>query len=84
MSIYLCLLDGESHPTALEKLTPADRPHLHPSLGALHKHRLHAHSIPLPTNPTMSPPPNSGKQEWLEWKYTDEEEARRKAFLPLS
>ncbi|WWD18353.1 hypothetical protein CI109_102803 [Kwoniella shandongensis] len=42
MAIWVCLLD--------------DRPHLHPSLLALHKHRHNVHSIPLPPDPSTDLP----------------------------
>ncbi|KAK8858463.1 hypothetical protein IAR55_002690 [Kwoniella newhampshirensis] len=42
MGIFVCLLD--------------DRPHLHPTLSALHKHRQNVHSIPLPPDPSTDPP----------------------------
>ena len=116
-----------------------DRPHIHPSLADLHKHRLAVHSIPLPSDPntdlpisskdsTLSPtvqpdhpsqsgqaatqsdtimengttaqeggPPleirvegestelgENGNDEWMTWQFTEEEEARRKAYLPLA
>ncbi|ODN74328.1 hypothetical protein L202_06745 [Cryptococcus amylolentus CBS 6039] len=118
MGIYVCLLD--------------DRPHLYPSLAALHKHRHVSHSIPPPAGDavdtaagaasaaggdiTMSedPPTHTAadqdresairvlpenvkallsglqdqkdhqKEEWFHWRYTDEQEARRKSFLPLA
>ncbi|WWC70629.1 40S ribosomal eS28 domain-containing protein [Kwoniella pini CBS 10737] len=37
MGVFVCLLDN--------------KPHLHPSLQALHKHRLIIHKIPLPADP---------------------------------
>ncbi|WVF69323.1 hypothetical protein IAT40_004099 [Kwoniella sp. CBS 6097] len=130
MGVYVCLLD--------------ERPHLHPSLQALHRHRLNAHQIPLPPDPINDLPiphratslqsdsstsaavdatddpavldamqqqdvdmsaaphqalplPNTkrasavrdqdavgAKQEWFTWKFTQEEELRRKAYLPLA
>lgn len=33
-----------------------ENPHLHPSLTALHKHRLAAHGIPLPSRPDIDHP----------------------------
>ncbi|WRT67656.1 uncharacterized protein IL334_004628 [Kwoniella shivajii] len=42
MGIYVCLLD--------------DKPHLHPSLSALHKHRYNIHRIPIPPDPTNDLP----------------------------
>ncbi|WWC62420.1 uncharacterized protein I303_105016 [Kwoniella dejecticola CBS 10117] len=42
MGVYVCLLD--------------DKPHLHPSLHALHKHRLTIHGIPLPLDPANDLP----------------------------
>ena len=62
----------------------SDRPHLHPNLAALHKHRLVAHSITLPPDPNVDLPVTKGAQEWLTWKYSEEEETRRKAYLPLA
>ena len=63
----------------------SDRPHLHPNLAALHKHRLVAHSIPLPLDPNNDLPTTKGEeQEWLTWKYSEEEVTRRKAYLPLA
>ncbi|OCF43918.1 hypothetical protein I317_02188 [Kwoniella heveanensis CBS 569] len=107
MGVFVCLLD--------------DRPHLHPSLLALHRHRLNAHQIPLPPDPNNdlpipsphvqalsnsevspedvdmsssniqpTPTPTPGqtvrkhRQEWFTWKFTQEEESRRKAYLPLA
>lgn len=61
-----------------------ERPHLHPNLAALHKHRLVAHSIPLPLDPNNDLPITKGEKEWLTWKYSEEEETRRKAYLPLA
>jgi hypothetical protein len=67
-----------------------ERPHLHPNLAALHKHRLVVHSIPLPLDPsndlTISQVTegNEARQEWFTWKYSEEEELRRKAYLPLA
>jgi hypothetical protein len=67
-----------------------ERPHLHPNLAALHKHRLVVHSIPLPSDPSNDLPSaqvTEGKvlkQEWFTWKYSEEEESRRKAYLPLA
>ena len=96
-AIFLCLLHGTSS-TALIKLS-ADRPLLHPSLGALHRHRFQAHSIPLPADPTKDLPikgevgvgavqgfdtNDEAKKEWLGWRLRHEEEARRKAYLPLN
>jgi hypothetical protein len=67
MAIYLCLLDGRLCPLspsnhfAVDLLVrasanSADNPHLHPSLIALHKHRLAAHGIPLPARPDIDHP----------------------------
>ncbi|CAK9780715.1 hypothetical protein CC85DRAFT_330360 [Cutaneotrichosporon oleaginosum] len=65
MGIFLCLID--------------ERPHLHPSLQALHAHRARAHGRPAP-DPTREP---SGQRlEWTAWKLSPEEEARRAAWLP--
>ena len=71
MGIWLCLKD--------------DRAHLHPSLLALHKHRLAAHGIPIPaeSNKTLLSAEGEG-EEWISWKFSEEEEARRKAYLPLA
>jgi len=93
MGIFVCLLDGKS---ALSRIyaeaDTAERPHLHPNLAALHKHRLVAHSIPLPLDPNNDLPKSQMtvteekevRQEWFTWKYSEEEELRRKAYLPLS
>ncbi|WWC88808.1 uncharacterized protein L201_003721 [Kwoniella dendrophila CBS 6074] len=107
MAVYVCLLD--------------EKPHLHPSLIALHKHRYNIHKIPLPTDPTNDLPKsqipntinplkeNNGtkqddnedvtmeatfpilessettrKPEWFMWKFSEEEENRRKNYLPLA
>ncbi|WVW84515.1 hypothetical protein I302_106549 [Kwoniella bestiolae CBS 10118] len=95
MGVYVCLLD--------------DRPHLHPSLLSLHKHRLNIHKIPLPPDPTNDLPTSQSaattqtvqdeditmssspvpletetKAEWIMWKFTEEEENRRKSYLPLA
>ncbi|WVQ96823.1 hypothetical protein IAU59_003930 [Kwoniella sp. CBS 9459] len=120
MGVYVCLLD--------------ERPHLHPSLLALHRHRLNAHQIPLPPDPNNDLPtpsaqgayllktihdsstdidpsalhlpevkqqddvemsssvtptraqsiPKPPQREWFTWKFTQEEESRRKAYLPLA
>jgi hypothetical protein len=76
----------------IDELTVVDRPHLHPNLAALHKHRLVVHSIPSPLNPNTDLPSPQGshndtkgeqKQEWFTWKYSEEEELRRRAYLPL-
>lgn len=69
-----------------------ERPHLHPTLTALHKHRLAAHGIPLPTDTAhdlpvqtvMDDDMGTGGKEWMSWKFSAEEEARRKAYLPLA
>lgn len=64
-----------------------ERPHLHPNLAALHKHRLAAHGIPLPADPQSDLPlsaTTAGEKEWLSWKFSAEEELRRKAYLPLA
>ncbi|ORY31428.1 hypothetical protein BCR39DRAFT_526658, partial [Naematelia encephala] len=66
MGIFLCLLD--------------ERPHLHPSLQALHKHRFQIHGIALPPDPARDMP---GDNSWINWRFTEEEQARRKAYLPL-
>ncbi|TXT13429.1 hypothetical protein VHUM_00796 [Vanrija humicola] len=67
MGIFLCLLD--------------DRPHLHPSLAALNAHRLRVHQLPAPADPSALPP--GAGVEWTAWRLSDEEEARRAAYLPL-
>jgi hypothetical protein len=79
MGIFLCLLDGKyGHP--LLSLTP-DRPHLHPTLQALHAHRLRAHQLALPADPARDVPAGQGT-EWTAWRLTDEEVARRASYLP--
>ncbi|WWC95959.1 hypothetical protein V866_002826 [Kwoniella sp. B9012] len=110
MGVFVCLLD--------------DKPHLHPSLISLHKHRLNIHHIPLPPDPsndlpipqsssTLRPsePPQTDEDismtatsptpaeatlttqrkpeadaqvEWFMWKFSEEEENRRKSYLPLA
>jgi len=93
MGIYICLLDGMlAFPIIINSgrygrcAEILDRPHLHPNLAALHKHRLVVHSIPLPADPSVDLPMTTVKEgeEWLTWKYSDEEEQRRKAYLPLA
>jgi hypothetical protein len=93
MGIYICLLDGKflaflpEHSLEGRKWEAEilDRPHLHPNLAALHKHRLVVHSIPLPLDPNVDLPMTKGEgEEWLTWKYSEEEETRRKAYLPLA
>lgn len=84
MGIFICLLDGKCRPAApasTVQLTTPDRPHLHPSLHALHAHRLRAHELASPPDPVHDLPPGQGT-EWTGWKLTDEEEARRAAYLP--
>ncbi|WVR06238.1 hypothetical protein IAU60_003268 [Kwoniella sp. DSM 27419] len=78
MGVYVCLLD--------------ERPHLHPSLLALDRHRLAAHQIPLPTDPSTQISQRSSqvgtsdkaKDEWFMWSFSEEEESRRRSFLPLA
>ncbi|OCF73083.1 hypothetical protein I204_06313 [Kwoniella mangroviensis CBS 8886] len=103
MGVFVCLLD--------------DKPHLHPSLISLHKHRLNIHHIPLPPDPSNDlpipqsiPTPHSAEPpqtdedismtstspipttqqkletpvEWFMWKFSEEEENRRKSYLPLA
>jgi len=47
---------------------------------------LVAHSIPLPQDPNVDLPvaKENGREEWLTWKYSEEEATRRKAYLPLA
>lgn len=78
MGIFLCLLDGAR--VAGIELTP-DRPHLHPSLAALNAHRLRVHQLPAPADPAALPP--GAGVEWTAWRLSEEEEARRAAYLPL-
>ncbi|KAL1408375.1 hypothetical protein Q8F55_005187 [Vanrija albida] len=57
-----------------------DRPHLHPSLAALNAHRARVHSLPAPADGAL--PPGAGV-EWTAWRLSEDEEARRAAYLPL-
>ncbi|WVN88770.1 uncharacterized protein L203_103983 [Cryptococcus depauperatus CBS 7841] len=83
MGVWVCLLD--------------EKPHLHPSLLALNKHRFVAHSIPLPPNPAQDLPIKKSQvgsallldkvdiendDEWFTWRFTEEPEARRITSLP--
>jgi hypothetical protein len=44
------------------------------------------HSIPLPMDPNVDLPVSTIKdgEEWLTWKYSEEDEVRRKSYLPLA
>ncbi|KAK4683928.1 hypothetical protein P7C73_g6283, partial [Tremellales sp. Uapishka_1] len=100
MAIYLCLLDGMSPSTSCSSLPvlpstysllPSlmylpDKPHIHPNLLALHKHRWAVHSIPIPLDPAQDPlsTTSSPAPEWITWRFSDEEQLRRRAYLPLS
>nr|KIR86185.1 hypothetical protein I308_03722 [Cryptococcus tetragattii IND107] len=154
-SISPRLVYPDISPAVLIKDGGGDKPHLYPSLIALHKHRHASHGIPIPAGgPTALPEPqtrlqtqvqgatdmeenstasavtedilpkevaevlqqlradvrgsdvdvngqssasgrphdgnaNVGKgihaaEEWFTWMFTEEEEARRRAYLPLA